>query len=242
MEPAADLAAIGRLMGDPHRAQILQILLSGVPQSGSSLASALGISRSLASAHLGKLTAGGLVRAERSGRNQLYSIAGTPVADAIEMLLLISPLAPVQSLRGAVRMRSLRWARMCYDHLAGVVGVAIADTLIALDVVGEPDGAWLLGPRGPAVLGELGLDVPALRRRTRPLLRACVDWTERRHHIAGSAGAAVADELFRRDWARRQEGTRIVTVTPAGRAGLASWLGLDVAALRDQPAAATRGA
>jgi DNA-binding transcriptional ArsR family regulator len=237
MEPVTDLAAIGRLMGDPNRAQILEILLSGVPQSGSSLASALGISRSLASAHLTKLTAGGLVRAERSGRQQLYSLAGRPVAEAVEMLLLIAPATPVQSLRGAVRKRSLRWARMCYDHLAGAVGVAITDTLIALDTVAEQDGAWVLGTQGAEVLGQLGLDVSALRHKTRPMLRACMDWTERRHHIAGSAGEAVADEFFRRNWMRRQDGTRIVTVTPAGCAGLSSWLGLDVAALRETSAA-----
>ncbi|HUN34279.1 MAG TPA: helix-turn-helix transcriptional regulator [Trebonia sp.] len=237
MEPDADLAAIGRLIGDRNRAQILQILLSGLPQSGSSLASALGISRSLASAHLTKLTAGGLVRAERTGREQLYSIAGQPVADAVEMLLLIAPATPVRSLQGSVRMRGLRWARMCYDHLAGVVGVGVTDTLIALDVIGEQDGAWVLGPRGPQVLGQLGLDVVALRRKSRPLLRACMDGTERRHHVAGSVGQAITDEFLRRDWVRRQEGTRIVTLTPAGCAGLSAWLDLDVAALREARAA-----
>jgi DNA-binding transcriptional ArsR family regulator len=237
MEPDADLAAIGRLMGDPHRAQILQILLSGVPHSGSALASALGISRSLASAHLTKLTAGGLVRAERSGRQQLYSLAGQPVAEAVQMLLVIATATPVQSLRGAARMRNLRWARMCYDHLAGAVGVAMTDALVALDAIGEQDGAWVLGRRGAEVFGELGLDVDVLPRKTRPLLRACMDWTERRHHMAGSIGQAVADQFIRREWIRRHEGTRIVTVTPAGFAGLSSWLGLDVAALKETPAA-----
>src|SRR5215468_5705877 len=98
MDPDADLAALGRLIGDPNRARILQVLLSGMPQSGSALASALGISRSLASAHLKKLTAGGLVRAERHGRQQLYSVAGEQVAEALETLVIIAPAAPVTSL------------------------------------------------------------------------------------------------------------------------------------------------
>jgi hypothetical protein len=159
------------------------------------------------------------------------------VAEAVEMLLFIAPSAPVQSLRGAVRMRSLRWARMCYDHLAGAVGVAITDTLIALDAVAEQDGAYLLGPQGAEVLGQLGLDIPALRRKTRPLVRPCMDWTEQRHHIAGGLGEALASEFFRRHWMRRQDGSRIVTVTPAGCAGLSSWIGVDVAALKETPAA-----
>ena len=232
MDPDADLAALGRLIGDPNRARILQVLMSGMPQSGSALASTLGISRSLASAHLKKLTAGGLVRAERSGRQQLYSIAAQPVADALEILMLFAPASPVRSLRGSTRMRSLRWARMCYDHLAGVVGVAVTEALAARDVIGSQDGAWVLGAEGAAVFGDLGVDVASLPRRTRPLLRECMDWTERRHHVAGTLGAALADEFLRRDWLRRQEGSRIVAVTPAGQAGLTSWIGLDMDQLR----------
>jgi DNA-binding transcriptional ArsR family regulator len=232
MEPDADLAAVGRLIGDPNRAQILQILMGGVPQSGSSLASALGISRSLASAHLKKLTDGGLVHFERSGRQQMYSLAAQPVADALEILMLFAPPTPVRSLRGSVRMRSLRWARMCYDHLAGVVGVAVTETLVATDAIGEQDGAWVLGSRGLEVFGQLDMDTAGVPRRTRPLLRECMDWTERRHHVAGTLGAALADELLRRDWLRRQEGSRIVAVTQAGQAGLSSWIGLDIDQLR----------
>ena len=237
MEPDADLAAMGRLIGDPNRAKMLQVLLSGTPQSGSSLASAAGISRSLASAHLKKLTAGGLLRAERHGRQQLYSVAGEPVAAALETLLLIAPATPVTSLRGSARMRSLRFARMCYDHLAGVTGVAVTEALSARDAIGEQDGAWVLGSGGARVFGEVGIDVDSVPRRTRPLLRPCMDWTERRHHLAGGLGAAVATELTRRGWVRRQDGSRIVTVTAAGHDGLDAWLGVDLGRLRADTAA-----
>jgi DNA-binding transcriptional ArsR family regulator len=237
MEPDADLASIGRLIGDPNRARILQVLMSGAPQSGSALAEMAGISRSLASAHLKQLTAGGLVRAERRGRQQLYSIAAQQVGEALETLLLLAPATPVNSLRGSARMRNLRWARMCYDHLAGVVGVAVTETLTGLDAIGEQDGAWVLGPQGPAVFGRLGIDAGAVPRRTRPLLRPCLDWTERRHHLAGGLGAALTAEFARRDWVSRSDGSRIVTVTPAGCAGLDEWLGLDLGQLRTAAAA-----
>lgn len=237
MEPHADLAALGRLIGDPNRAQILHVLLGGTPQSGSALAAAVGISRSLASAHLKKLTAGGLVRAERSGRQQLYSITEQPVAEALETLLLLAPAKPVRSLRDAARKRSLRWARMCYDHLAGVTGVAVTEALAARDAIAARDGAWVLGPRGAEVFGDLGIDVAAVPHRTRPLLRPCMDWTEHRHHLAGGLGAALAAEFLRRGWLRRQGGSRIVTVTPAGYAGLDTWLAIDFGQLRESSAA-----
>jgi DNA-binding transcriptional ArsR family regulator len=237
MEPDADLAAVGRLIGDPNRAQMLQFLLGGTPQSGSALASQAGISRALASAHLKKLTAGGLVRAERRGRQQLYSIAAEQVAEALETLLILAPPTPVRSLRGSVRMRNLRWARTCYDHLAGVVGVAVTEALAAGDAIAEQDGAWVLSSAGTRVFGALGIDVAGVPCRTRPLLRPCLDWTERRHHVAGGLGAALAAELMRRGWVRRSDASRIVTVTPAGYWGLDSWLGLDLGRLRADTAA-----
>ena len=237
MEPDADLAAVGRLIGDPNRARILQILMGGTPQSGSALAEAAGISRSLASAHLKKLIAGGLVRAERQGRQQLYSIAAHQVADALEILELLAPATPVRSLRGSARLRNLRWARMCYDHLAGVTGVAVTETLAAREAIADADGAWVLGAGGARLFAEIGIDVAAVPHRTRPLLRPCMDWTERRHHLAGSLGAALTTELIRRGWLRHTEGSRIVAVTLAGGDGLHEWLGLDLDRLRADAAA-----
>jgi DNA-binding transcriptional ArsR family regulator len=217
MEPDADLAAVGRLIGDPNRAQMLQALLGGTPQSGSALASQAGISRALASAHLKKLT--------------------EQVAEALETLLILAPPTPVRSLRGSVRMRNLRWARTCYDHLAGVVGVAVTEALAAGDAIAEHDGAWVLGSQGTRVFAALDIDVAGVPCRTRPLLRPCLDWTERRRHVAGGLGAALAAELMQRGWVRRSDASRIVTVTPAGYSGLDSWLGLDLGRLRADTAA-----
>jgi DNA-binding transcriptional ArsR family regulator len=237
MDPDADLAAIGRLIGDPNRARILQTLMSGVPQSGSALAETAGISRSLVSAHLKKLIAGGLVHGEQRGRQRLYSMASVQVAEALETLELLAPPSPVRSLRGSTRMRNLRWARMCYDHLAGVTGVSVTEALTKRRAIAERDGAWVLGAHGAPVFGEVGIDVERVPHRTRPLLRPCMDWTERRNHLAGGVGAALTAEFTRRDWMRRQEGSRIVTVTIAGCAGLSAWLGIDFARLRADAAA-----
>jgi DNA-binding transcriptional ArsR family regulator len=232
MDPDADLASVAALMADRNRAQLLLTLLGGVPQSGSALAEAAGISRSLASAHLKKLVAGGLVRAKPNGRQQLYSIASEPVADALEILILLAPASKVSSLRDATRARSLRWARMCYDHLAGAVGVSVTEALLDRGLLGEQDGAYRLGPRGAAEFGRFGIEVDRLDRQTRPLLRPCRDWSERRFHLAGSLGAALTRTMLERRWIATREASRIVTVTEAGLAGLLDWPGADLAALR----------
>jgi len=232
MNPDADLAAVASLIADRNRAGMLITLLSGRPQSGSALAEAAGISRALASAHLKKLVEGGLVQAERNGRQRLYSLTGQPVAEALETLMTFARPSPVRSLSGSARMRNLRWARMCYDHLAGVVGVAVTEALLAQSAVVSLDGSFVLGDCGDRVLGAVGIDVDSLRRQRRPLLRPCLDWTERRHHLAGGAGAAVAGGLAARGWIRPREGSRIVTITASGAAGLRDWLGIDLEELR----------
>ncbi len=223
MDPDADLAAVASLIADRHRAQMLLTLLGGTPQSGSALAEAAGISRSLASAHLKKLVAGGLVHAQPSGRQQLYSVASESVADALEILILIAPARKVRSLTDATRVRSLRWARMCYDHLAGAVGVCVTEALIARGLLDEEDGTYRMGASGAAEFGRFGIDLARLEHGTRPLLRPCLDWSERRYHLAGSLGAALTAAYAERCWTATREASRIVTVTEAARrpAGLA---------------------
>lgn len=232
MDPDADLASVAGLIADRNRAQMLLTLLGGTPQSGSALAEAAGISRSLASAHLKKLVAGHLVVATPQGRQQMYSIASESVADALEVLTLLAPPVAVTSLRGSTRARSLRWARLCYDHLGGTVAVAIVGSLIAADLIREHDGGYVLAPRGAVSFGDFGIDVAKLQHGSRQLLRPCMDWTERRYHLAGSLGAAMTREFLSRGWIAGREASRIVTVTESGQAGLLAWLGLDLTSLR----------
>ncbi len=232
MEPDADLASVAALIADRHRARMLLTLLGGVPQSGSALAEAAGISRALASAHLKKLVAAGFVTVQPSGRQRLYSIASPMVADTLEALTLLAPPRPVASLRDASRAKNLRWARMCYDHLAGVVGVALTEAMTERDLIRAQDGGFVLGSRGAAGFGELGIDVGQLEQRTRPLLRPCMDWSERKHHLAGSLGAAVTAAMLGRKWIARREASRVVSVSETGLTGLRDWAGVDLDRLR----------
>jgi hypothetical protein len=173
-------------------------------------------------AHLKKLVAGGLVLAQPRGRQQLYSIASAAVADALEILILLAPAAEVRSLSDATHAKSLRWARMCYDHLAGTVGVSLTEALIGRGLLRERDGAYLMEPEGAAEFGAFGIDIGGLESRTRPLLRPCLDWSEHRYHLAGSLGAALTSALAERRWITTREASRIVTVTEAGRGGCGS--------------------
>src|ERR1700730_6420855 len=184
MDPDADLAAVASLIADRHRAQMLLALLGGTPQSGSALAEAADISRSLASAHLKKLVAGGLVRAQPSGRQQLYSIASEPVADALEILILIAPASKVGSLTDGTRARRRRWARMWYDHLAGAVGVCVTEALVARGLLKE-DGTYRMGAGGAAEFGRFGIDVDRLEHPTPAPLRPCLGWRGRRLYLGG---------------------------------------------------------
>jgi DNA-binding transcriptional ArsR family regulator len=222
----ADLARIGTLLADPKRAKMLLTLLGGSAESASALADAAGASRSLASAHLRKLVDGGLITVEPSGRRRLYRLAGAPVADALEALAQLAPPTQVRSLRDANRKENLRQARLCYDHLAGVLGVNVTEALVGRGALEAADGGFALTADGETAMGELGVDVRALRRRRRPLTRACKDWTEPGHHLAGSLGAAIATQCFERHWIERGEAGRIVRVTAAGERGLRAWAGV----------------
>jgi DNA-binding transcriptional ArsR family regulator len=233
MSGDANLAAVAGLLADHNRAEMVMAVLGGRPASGSSLAESAGISRSLASAHLRKLVDGGLLRVESQGRQRLYSLASDQVAEALEALILLAPPSEVRSLRQATRSQNLRWARLCYDHLAGTLGVAVTEALVERDLIRARDGDFELGPEGEAGFAELGVEVAALRAKRRRLLRACLDWSERRDHVAGSLGAAMTSALIERRWLRRSEASRVVTLTPAGADGLESWLGLDLAELRE---------
>ena len=147
-------------------------------------------------------------------------------------LILIAPASKVRSLTDATRAWSLRWARMCYDHLAGAVGVCVTGALVARGLLEEEDGAYLIEAGGAAEFGRFGIGVDRLERRTWPLLRPCVDWSERRYHLAGSLGAALTTTFAERRWIATREASRIVTVTAADQAGLRDWLGFDLAELR----------
>lgn len=137
----------------------------------------------------------------------------------------------MQSLRGARERDGLREARLCFDHLAGRAGVALTGGLLARGDLADEGGDYVVTRRGERALAALDIDVEALRRRERPLARPCLDWSERRHHLAGSLGAAPTGELLRRDWLRTREASRAVSVTAAGREALRELFGIGSADL-----------
>ena len=229
MHGDADIASIASVIGHPARGRMLTALFRGPGMSASELAAEARVSPSTASAHLAKLTESGLVIAERDGRRRLHRLADARVAEVIEGLALIAPPYAVRSLRDGNRAAAERAARSCYDHLAGAAGVAVTERLCALGAL-HADGLQLADP---APFVALGVDVQAVRERRgrRPLTRSCLDWSERRPHLAGALGAALLQRLLDEGWLVRRPRGRAVNVTPRGAAELRAAIGLDLAAV-----------
>jgi DNA-binding transcriptional ArsR family regulator len=221
-----DLAAAASLLAEPARAELVLAVLADGSLTASELAARAGIARSTASGHLGRLVAGGLLVVSGRGRNRYYELAGTDVAEAVEALARVAPQRPARSLREATRNELMREARTCYDHLAGRVGVAFATALERRGVIQRVDGDYALGGRAAEELGRLGIDLEPLAEQRRPLVRSCLDWSERELHVAGSLGAALTARLFELGCLARRDTSRSVAVTGRGRELFAE-LGLD---------------
>lgn len=247
MQGDADIAKIGALVADPARARILLALGDGRALPASVLADEAGVAASTASAHLGKLVDGGLLTVESHGRHRYFALAGEEVGELIEALARLAPAAPVRSLRQGTKARALRSARTCYDHLAGGLGTGLMRAMIDRRLLTGGDGLFhrssagrdrLSSPgfdcdyrvteRGVEELHAFGIDFDALAAQQRPLVRYCVDWSEQRHHLAGSLGAALAERMFELGWVSRRAGTRAVRVSEDGRDGLQETFGLEL--------------
>jgi DNA-binding transcriptional ArsR family regulator len=233
-----DPAALASVFGDPSRVRLLMALADGRSLPASVLSGEAGIAPSTASGHLARLLESGMVGVERSGRHRYYRLADSRVAAVLEAMAQLSPRAPVTSMTQGSRARAVREARTCYDHLAGRLGVALTEGLlregVLIAVDGEPStrrrpgdplsaqlgpGRHRLGPRAAGVLAGFGVDLHAVTRDQprRALLRACMDWSEQRHHLAGALGAALCATAFERGWVRRRVSVgRAVELTDAG--------------------------
>jgi DNA-binding transcriptional ArsR family regulator len=214
----ADVAAAAALLAEPARASLVVALTEDEALPASALAARAGIAPSTASEHLRRLVEGGFIVARKSGRHRYFSLADPAVADAVEALAIVAPQPPVRSLREATRSELIREARTCYDHLAGRLGVALAASLEQQQVVVRRNGGYELGPRAEARCDELGIDLAEVKAQRRPVVRGCVDWSERELHVAGGLGAALATRYFELGWIRRREGNRSVEVVDANAA------------------------
>ena len=227
--PAVSSAAF--LIADPTRAAMLMALADGRAQPAGELAYAAGVTAQTASSHLAKLLAGGLLLVETQGRHRYYRLAGSHVALVLENLASIASVLPGGTVRRTPRSREareLQFARCCYDHLAGGLGVAVTQALQdRAFIVATADKQFEVTHDGMAWFSAMGLDVAAVKPTRRGLARQCLDWTERRHHLAGPLGVAFMTQLCAKGWLRRLKNSRAVQVTPKGWAGLKEELGVD---------------
>jgi DNA-binding transcriptional ArsR family regulator len=219
---------VAGLIGEPARATLLLALTEVDELPASELAARAQIAPSTASEHLTKLVDGRLLVSERRGRHRYYRLADPAVADALEALALIAPATPVHSMRAAARSEAIRYARTCYDHLAGRLGVELAAAFERDRVLVRRNGGYALGQSARKRLGELGIDAITIERQRRPSVRLCLDWSERRPHAAGAFGAALATRLFELGWIKKRAANRSVEVTTAGHAALRDHLGVEL--------------
>jgi DNA-binding transcriptional ArsR family regulator len=214
MKAGPDIALIASLLGDPARANMLTALLDGGALSAGELAREAGVSAQTASSHLAKLSDGGLIEARSQGRHRYYSLSGEDVGQVIEGLMGIAARNGLRRTRPGPAEPELRRARVCYDHLAGELGVAMLDGLTRSGRLSS-DG-FAPTAEGEAFLSAFGVDLEALRRSRRPLCRACLDWSERRSHLAGGLGAALLGRIYQLGWAARAPQGRVVVFRPEG--------------------------
>jgi DNA-binding transcriptional ArsR family regulator len=221
MRSSPDLASIGALLGDQSRAVMLAELLDGRALTATELAARARVAAPTASGHLAKLVAGNLLAVEVQGRHRYYRIASGEIADVLEALGTLVPQAAGRTPSEGEAVAGVRFARSCYDHLAGRLGVRLRQGLIEQGFLVADGAEHQVTPTGAAVLASFGVDVQRARQGHRAFARACLDWSERRPHIAGSLGAALLHRLLERHWLVRCAGSRELELTPAGRQGLA---------------------
>ena len=215
MREGPDIARIASLVGDPARANMLSALMGGTALTASELALEAGVSLPTASSHLSKLMEGGLLTLASQGRHRYYGLAGPQVAGMIEAITGVAASVGPQRVRPGPRDAAMRVARVCYDHLAGEQAVAMLDRLVEKEIILRNDQEIRLGPSAASHFAAIGIDVDAKPRR--PVCRACLDWSVRRSHLAGTLGAAILDKILAEKWARREKDSRAVIFSPPGK-------------------------
>ncbi|RJE88191.1 ArsR/SmtB family transcription factor [Paracoccus onubensis] len=220
MRESPDIARIAALVADPARCSMLLALMDGRALTATELAGLAGITKQTASSHLAKLVDSEVLRMEAQGRHRYFQLGGPHVAALLEALMVFSSDS-VPPLRTGPKDFALRRARVCYDHLAGEMGVALHDRMRG--------GGWLsddltVTGKGWAHLAAIGLTPAELPRSNRPLCRSCLDWSQRRHHLAGLVGKMILDHILALSWARRLPASRVIAFTPDGERRFLDWL------------------
>ena len=220
MKDGPNIVGIAALIGDRARADILTALVGGEALTATELAAVAGVTKQTTSAHLAKLLDAHLVAIESQGRHRYFRLADRDVAQLLENLMGVAFRAGAVRVRASPREPALRRARVCYDHLAGELGVLLHDSFARRRWLRATGHGIELTAAGRRACRDIGVDIDALARRRRSLCRACLDWSERRHHLAGALGAALLNRFFALGWARRVPGSRVVTFMAAGERAL----------------------
>jgi DNA-binding transcriptional ArsR family regulator len=214
----AQLTHIGALLADETRSQFLTVLMDGRARTAGELARRASVAPSTASEHLSRLLDAGFITVAAQGRHRYFRLAGTEIAQLLESLGAVRLDEPPTARSAPAE---LSFARSCYDHLAGELAVRIYEQLLAHGRLRLTDGGLAVTPSGEALLAELGVDVERVRTGRRPAARSCLDWTERRHHLAGAAGTALFQALLARRWIAHGSRPRSIRITEAGRRAIA---------------------
>jgi DNA-binding transcriptional ArsR family regulator len=215
------LAEVAALVGDPARANILSALMDGRALTAGELACAARVSPQTTSGHLAKLAEAKLLALEKQGRHRYYRLAGPLVGRMLEGIMAVAADGPPRYRPASKLDEAMRMARSCYDHLAGKLGVGLADALCGRGHVVLTEEGGEVTDEGARFLVAFGVDLELARERRRIFCRPCIDWTERRRHLAGAVGAALAARCFELRWIERRRDSRALTITPAGRRGFA---------------------
>jgi DNA-binding transcriptional ArsR family regulator len=228
MKAGPDIAMVASLVGDPARANMLTALMTGRALTATELAYQAGITPQTASSHLGKLEIGGLIEQERQGRHRYYRLADSDVAGVLEGLAGLAARAGHMRVRTGPKDPALRRARVCYDHLAGDLGVQMLDSLKRQKLVRQTKQDIALTAEGRHFIADaLQIDASRLLHPRRPVCKACLDWSERRHHLAGTLGAALMTRFTELKWAARDPtpGSRVVNFSRTGERRFAALFG-----------------
>lgn len=216
MDGTPNIAKIGALLGDNTRARMLSTLMHGKALTASELAREAGVTAQTATSHLAKLEAGGLLTLRKQGRHKYFALANDDVAALLETLMGLSASEePLRTLIGP-RDAAMRNARVCYNHLAGTKGIQLYDSLVADRHLSLNGGVLMLTKKGQRFMQDFGIDLDSLRASRSPLCRECLDWSERRSHLAGSLSRALFTQFEHLKWVKRDEGSRVVKFSVKG--------------------------
>ncbi|HEY0060687.1 MAG TPA: helix-turn-helix domain-containing protein [Telluria sp.] len=225
MKDGPDIVKIAALVGDHARAEVLTALMGGRALTATELAATANVTKQTISSHLAKLVDAGLLSVESQGRHRYFRLTDDDVAHLLESLMGVASRAGSVRLRSSPREPAMRRARVCYDHLAGELGVFVYDRLLVRQAFAlGADGLELTGA-GTQLFDALGIDAAELRTQRRVFCRTCLDWSERRHHLAGALGASLLARMLELGWAARDNKSRVVRFSAAGESALRSYLG-----------------